>query len=229
MGMAAVMYCTTYYYSTGGTGVEYDPETGLWTETAKINDNSYKVCYTLGWDDWGGGWPGDFGGGGGTGGFRPGASKDDRLGKVTEEDCALIREILAKAKTDGQSAAAKWAFDNGKIVGRFTNNTANNYGNMMPTKYGGMDFDWYVTMSMYVLQTSSRPVNMFFGHLSYIGGKSLWEAINLFFPSTREGSYRFEVPYLDPGERVAASAFASGATFADLFDQAWFDKYCGGK
>jgi RHS repeat-associated protein len=78
MGMAAVMYCTTYYYSTGGTGVEYDPETGLWTETVVVKDNSYKVCYTLDWDDWRGGWPGDYGevgGESGGGGIGPGASQ----------------------------------------------------------------------------------------------------------------------------------------------------------
>ena len=32
-----------------------------------------------------------------------------------------------------------------------------------------------------------------------------------------------------PFERVADEAFARGLKSSDLFDQAWFDKHCGGR
>jgi hypothetical protein len=62
-------------------------------------------------------------------------------------------------------------------------------------------------------------------------GKLLCESINILFTSSREGDgpYFFEGPYADPGERVAANAYATGVTFGGLFDQKWFDTYCGGK
>jgi hypothetical protein len=131
MGMAAVMYCTTYYYSTGGTGVEYDPETGLWTETAKINDNSYQDCYTLDWDDWRGGWPGDYGEGGGEsggGGIGPGQNLTAK--DIDRAACEAYKALVEKyggIPTGQTEAGAKLYYDNGKVnFSAFVSHTAPN-------------------------------------------------------------------------------------------------------
>jgi hypothetical protein len=230
-GMLMSYYCIviekTVEIGNSGTSFPYNPEIGGYSATVTFADASEVICF--GYPAGGGGGLAGGWSGGGSGGS--GAPKIGQLWEVTKEDCGFIRDLLRKAKTDGQRAAAKWAFDNGEIVNRYTNNPANNYSNLMPTKYGGMDFDWYITMSIRVPQTSSKAVNMIMGHLSYIGGKSLWDFQYSGSTSIQksEGPYRFEWPYRDPGERVAVRAFAAGATFADLFDQAWFDMYCRGK
>ena len=168
----------------------------------------------------------------GGGGGETEEEKPPQLRTVTEEDCKLIRKILDKAKTDGDHAAAKYALDKLGIVGdRYTNNTSNNYGNLLPTSHGGIDLDWYITL----LAEGGPNPPMFgstaMGHVTYVFGKLLWESINILFTSSREGDgpYFFEGPYADPGERVAANAYATGVTFGGLFDQKWFDTYCGGK
>jgi RHS repeat-associated protein len=233
MGMAATMYCTTYHYSTGDTVFGYNPETGFMEATVVVKDNSYKVCYILDWDDWRGGWPGDYGEVGsesGGGGIGPRASKDGQAREVTKRDCDLIREVLAKEKKSGTRIAAHYGLNNGFAADPYTNNTANNYGNMIPTKYGPIDLDWFATLSGWGLpKMPSNYINITSRLGLYAAAKIFWGTINTIMPSTREGSYRFEIPYSDPGERIAASAYATGATFADLFDQAWLDKYCGGK
>jgi hypothetical protein len=65
---------------------------------------------------------------------------------------------------------------------------------------------------------------------SYILGKMIWEGLHITRISKEDGGfYKFEGPYRDPGERTAVLASALGIPFSQLFDQKWFDTYCGGK
>jgi RHS repeat-associated protein len=106
-GMAATMYCTTYHYSTGDTVFGYNPETGLMEATVVVKDNSYKVCYTLDWDDWRGGWPGDYGevGGESGGGIGPGQQENKNNDCGTESVGELLDRKGYEAYQNGNYAA----------------------------------------------------------------------------------------------------------------------------
>jgi hypothetical protein len=164
--------------------------------------------------------------GGGGGGKGKGAPKPR---EVTKEDCNLIRAILKNAKQHGDAAAARNFLSIVIGKGTYTNNPENNYGNLLATSRGGIDFDWFVTLLAKGGPNPPMPGSRAMGHITYAIGKTLWEGINFFDPKSREGRYQFEGPYRDPGERVAASAYADGITFGGLFDQEWFDKHCGGE
>jgi hypothetical protein len=178
--------------------------------------------------------PSGQGGGGGGGSWRGGTrqSQDYQSREVTEADCEKIRAILNVEKRLGNFAAAKFGIENYFVSKYFTNNTANNYGNLFPTSRGPIDLDWYGTLVLRgVANTPMFGVSNVLGHAVYVFGKTVWEMRNLFIPSSREGNgpYLLEGPYRDPGERVAANAYANGITFSDLFDQKWFDTHCDGK
>jgi hypothetical protein len=149
---------------------------------------------------------------------------------VSEGDCDFIREVLAKEKKwgiFGNRIAAIYGLHKG--IGSYTNGIDSNggYSNLMPSSRGPIDLDWYMTLSAWGPLTVTPPGSIY-GHATYIGAKLLWEGVQK-IPYFREGIYRPEGLYSDPGEIVAASAYAAGATFADLFDKAWLDKYCKDK
>jgi RHS repeat-associated protein len=214
---------------------------GIPSATVEINGGGGSPLDPWRWYDpmrneYGGGYDGGGGGGGGPSGGPKGPPTGPKARAVTEEDCKFFRKIIDMEKRWGNRAAAFYGLHNGILVPSYANITGNGYSKMIPTSRGDIDLDWYATLAALGAPDARLPpwgflggsiLNFVSGHANYILGKSLWEIPSWLFET--EGSYSFEGPYRDPGERVAVDAFARRLNFGDLFDQAWFDEHCGGK